>query len=184
MADDQPRADGIVEQGPDGSTRIRFTRRLPHPVDRVWEALTDPGELHRWWGDTELDLVEGGRFALRWRNTDEHGNAATLDGAITKLDPPRSLEITADWGMTGSPDPGSPTTLTWELEPDGDDTMLHFPNTVADPADPRTAAGWHLHLDALATVLDGGEVDIAHPDPLFEPIQRAYAERYPEPPTA
>ena len=71
----------------------RRPRAAPRPT---WEALTDPAELHRWWGDTELDLVEGGRFALRWRNTDEHGNAATLDGAITKLDPPRSLEITAD----------------------------------------------------------------------------------------
>jgi hypothetical protein len=86
--------------------------------------------------------------------------------------------------MTGSPDPGSPTTLTWELEPDGDHTVLHFTNTVAAPADPRAAAGWHLHLDALATVLDGDEVDIAHPEPLFEPIQRAYAERHPETPTA
>lgn len=56
--------------------------------------------------------------------------------------------------------------------------MLHFTNTVAAPADdPRTAAGWHLHLDALATVLDGGEVDIAHPEARFEPIRRAYADR-------
>ena len=51
---DRPVADGIVEQAPDGSTQIRFVRRLPHPVDRVWEALTDPAELHRWWGDTDL----------------------------------------------------------------------------------------------------------------------------------
>jgi uncharacterized protein YndB with AHSA1/START domain len=179
---DRPVADGIVERAPDGSTQIRFVRRLPHPVDRVWEALTDPAELHRWWGDTDLELAEGGRFALRWRNTDPDGNAATLDGAITKLDPPRSLEITADWGMTGSPGLGSPTTLTWELEPDGDHTLLHFTNTVAGPADPRTAAGWHLHLDALAVVLAGREVDIAHPDDLFAPLQHAYTEKYGAPP--
>jgi hypothetical protein len=54
--------------------------------------------------------------------------------------------------------------------------VLHFTNTVAAPADPRAAAGWHLHLDALAAVLAGGEVDIAHPEALFEPIQRAYAD--------
>jgi hypothetical protein len=35
-----------------------------------------------------------------------------------------------------------------------------------------------MHLDALATVLDGGEVDIAHPEPLFEPIHQAYLEKY------
>ena len=47
-----------------------------------------------------------------------------------------------------------------------------------------TAAGWHLHLDALATILSGGEVDIAHPEDLFAPIHQAYTDRYgpgPEP---
>jgi hypothetical protein len=68
---------------------------------------------------------------LRWRNTDEHGDVATLDGAIAKLDPPRFLEITA---------------------------------------------GWHLHLDALATVLSGGKVDLAHPEPLFDPIHQTYEQ--------
>ena len=66
MPDDRPAADGIVEKGPDGSTQVRFVRRLPHPVERVWEALTDPAELRKWWGDADLDLVDGGRFALRW----------------------------------------------------------------------------------------------------------------------
>ena len=132
---------------------------------------------------------------MRWFNTDEDGNVATLDGAITKLDPPRLLEITAAWGSTGSDDPGAPTTLTWELDPDGDHTLLRFTNTVTSPtsapddtadgpatADTRTAAGWHMHLDALATILAGGEVDLARPGPLYEPIHRAYTEKYGPPP--
>ena len=102
---DRPVADGIVEQALDGSTQIRFVRRLPHPVDRVWEGLTDPAQLRRWWGDADLELTEGGRFNLRWRNTDAAGNAATLEGTISKLDPPRFLEISATWGMTGTTDP-------------------------------------------------------------------------------
>jgi uncharacterized protein YndB with AHSA1/START domain len=176
---DRPVADGIVEQAPDGSTQIHFVRRLPHPVDRVWEALTDPAELHRWWGDADLELTEGGRFTLRWRNQDPEGNVATLEGAITKLDPPRFLEISAIWGMTGSTDPGAPTTLTWELEPTGGHTVLRFTNTLPTPTPgPTTAAGWHLHLDALATTLAGNEVDVAHPEPLFDPIHKAYEAKY------
>jgi uncharacterized protein YndB with AHSA1/START domain len=179
MTDHRPTADGIVEKRPDGSTQVRFVRRIPHPIERVWEALTDPAELRRWWGEADLDLVDGGRFALRWLNTDGDGNTATLDGAISKLDPPRLLEISAAWGSTGTPDPGAPTTLTWELDPEGDHTLLHFTNTVSEPVeDDTTAAGWHLHLDALATILSGGQVDIAHPDPIFEPIHEAYAEKY------
>jgi uncharacterized protein YndB with AHSA1/START domain len=175
---DRPIADGIVEQAPDGSTQIRFVRRLPHPIDRVWGALTDPAELRRWWGDTDLELTEGGRFTLRWRNQDPQGNVATLDGAITKLDPPRFLEISATWGAPGSPDPGVPTTLTWELEPAGDHTLLHFTNALPTPPEgSATAAGWHLHLDALAATLAGEDVDIAHPEPLFDPIHKAYEEK-------
>lgn len=179
MTDDRPIADGIVENGPDGSTQIRFVRRLGHPIERIWAALTDPDELRKWWGEVDLELTEGGVFALRWLNTDEDSNTATLDGAITKIDPPRFLEISAAWGSTGSDEPGTRTTLTWELEPDGDQTLLRFTNTVDAPTqDLRTAAGWHLHLDALATVLAGGEVDIAHPDDIFEPISQAYTEKY------
>jgi uncharacterized protein YndB with AHSA1/START domain len=185
MTAEPPTADGTVEQEPDGSTTIRFDRRLRHPIERVWQALTDPGELRRWWGDTKLELVEGGPFQLRWRNTDEHGDVATLDGTITGIDPPRLLEISADWGSTAPGQPGTRTHLTWRLEPDGDHTLLHFTNKVEAPdQDVPTAAGWHLHLDALATILAGDDVDIAHPEALFAPIHQAYTEKYgpdPEP---
>ena len=102
---ERPTADGTVEKEPDGSTTIRFDRRLRHPIERVWQALTDPDELRSWWGDTKLELVKGGPFQLRWRNTDEHGDVATLDGTITSIDPPRLLEISADWGSTAPTSP-------------------------------------------------------------------------------
>ena len=92
----------------------------------------------RWWGDADLDLTDGGRFTLRWLNTDDHGNAATLDGTISKLDPPRLLEITATWGSTATDAPATQTTITWELDPDGDHTLLHFTNTI--PGSPAHAA--------------------------------------------
>jgi uncharacterized protein YndB with AHSA1/START domain len=189
MPDNHPIADGTVDKGPDGSTRIRFVRRLPHPVERVWEALTDPAEIRKWWGDADLDLTDGGRFTLRWLNTDDQGNAALLDGTISKLDPPRFLEISGTWGSTAANAPATQTTVTWELDPDGDHTLLQFTNTIPGPpdhpgttdlttTDTITAAGWHLHLDALATALSGDRVAIAHPEPLFEPIHKAYTEHY------
>ena len=86
-------------------------------------------------------------------------------------------------GLDRPRQPGTRAHLTWELEPDGDHTLLHFTNKLDAPTqDVRTAAGWHLHLDALATVLAGGEVDIAHPDDLFAPLQQAYSEKYGAPP--
>lgn len=61
-------ADGTLETL-DGRSRIRFERRLSHPVERVWAALTEPGEMRKWWATAdELELREGGRFTIRWLN--------------------------------------------------------------------------------------------------------------------
>jgi hypothetical protein len=35
----RPDADGVLEEGDAGQSVLRFTRRLAHPVDRVWAAL-------------------------------------------------------------------------------------------------------------------------------------------------
>ena len=38
---------------------LRFVRRLEHPVERVWEAITDPGELERWFpGGAPMEVTE------------------------------------------------------------------------------------------------------------------------------
>lgn len=32
----------------DGSPALRFERRYRHPIERVWRAVTEPGEMGRW----------------------------------------------------------------------------------------------------------------------------------------
>lgn len=171
-------ADGIVETTPDGP-RLRFERRLAHPVATVWAALTEPARLRDWWGDAELTLSPGAPFRLTWRNADEAGQAAELVGTVARVEAPRLLVLTALWGFSGSDEPGMPTTLVWELDADGDGTLLRFTNDIEMPeACLFTIAGWHLHLDALAALLDGGTVDIVHPEPAWTPIHEAYVARY------
>ena len=41
-------ADGLVETRADGSAVISFERRLAHPPERVWSAITDPAQVIRW----------------------------------------------------------------------------------------------------------------------------------------
>ena len=139
-------ADGILEHR-DGKDVIRFQRRIPHPIERVWAAITSPEELLGWWGDAEVDLRDGGRFVLRWLNTDDDGNRAEMHATITALDPPRLLETEGD--IHG--------VLRWELDPDGEGTVLTFSSTLDLPDEFRfqTIAGWHFHLDALGEALDG-----------------------------
>lgn len=136
----------------DGKDVLRFERRLGHPVERVWSALTDPGQLSAWWGDADLELVEGGRFVVRWRNTDDEGNRAVMTATITRLEPPTLLETSGD--LHG--------VLRWELRPDGEGTLLTFTSMLELPAEFRTRvlAGWHWHLDALARALEGERADL------------------------
>jgi uncharacterized protein YndB with AHSA1/START domain len=65
---------------------VRFDRRYPHPVERVWRAVTEPAELEHWFPcSVELDLREGGPMTFTFR---EH-EMDPMPGRVTELDPPR-----------------------------------------------------------------------------------------------
>ena len=142
--------DGTLERR-GGRQLIRFERQLRHPVERVWRALTEPDEIAAWLALAELEPTEGGRVVLTWQNTDPEGNTAVAHGTVSALDPPRLLELDTD--IHGR--------LRWELEPAGDGTRLTFTADVQLPDDYEleVLAGWHIHLDHLEHVLDGGTID-------------------------
>lgn len=144
-------ADGVQERA-GGLHVVRFQRHLVHPIERVWAALTDPAEMIGWLGDAEVELVAGGRYTVRWLNTDEHGNRAVYHGTIARLEPPRLLEISGD--IHG--------VLRWALRPSAGGTHLTFSSTLELPEEYRTKvlAGWHYHLDSLADALDGQPADL------------------------
>jgi uncharacterized protein YndB with AHSA1/START domain len=126
---------------------LRFERRLQHPVERVWAAITDPDEIEAWWGRATVDLCPGGAMRIEWLNGD-----VTMPATITELDPPHVLEI------EGEPH----GRLRFELESDGDGTVLRFiaRSPVPDDFLSKVQAGWHFHLDVLEDFLnDGTRVD-------------------------
>src|SRR5919108_4771160 len=92
----RPMTDGTIETRPDGTYVLRYERRLRHPIERVWAAITEPDRIEAWLARAELDLTEGGRVHLEWLNTDEDGNRAVADGRVTRLDPPRVIEYDID----------------------------------------------------------------------------------------
>lgn len=141
-------ADGTLETS-GGRDVLRYERRLSHPVERVWRAITQPEEIVQWLGEAELEPVEGGTVVLRWLNTPEQTVAR---GTVTAFDPPRALELDTD--VHG--------VLRWELEADGDACRLTF--TASYPErDEETRlsllAGWHTHLDHLTDALEGRAQD-------------------------
>jgi hypothetical protein len=59
---------GTIETLDDGRYVLRYDRRLRHPVDKVWAALTDPARVEEWLARAEVELAEGGRVRLEWLN--------------------------------------------------------------------------------------------------------------------
>ncbi len=153
--------DGVLETK-DGKKVLRFERRLAHPVERVWAALTEPEELIGWLAAAEVDLG-GGQVVLRWQNE----GGPTMQAKITALAPPTLIEYEGD----------PHGRLRWELRPDGDATVLTFTATGFYPDDQVSLvlAGWHWHLDALAESLQGTRADFANlPDDRWEAVHRRY----------
>jgi uncharacterized protein YndB with AHSA1/START domain len=129
----------------DGQEAVRFERRLSHPPERVWTAITDPGDLRAWFpADIEGDLATAGAtlsFPFR------EGEAETESGEVLESDPPRMLAYT--WGGQ---------TLRFELEPAGDGTRLVFTHALPLEERAKTAAGWQIKFDELAALLAGESI--------------------------
>jgi uncharacterized protein YndB with AHSA1/START domain len=136
--------DGRLEQR-EGRWQLRFTRRLPHPPEKVWRALTEPEELAAWFPfDIEGERAPGAplRFVTRG------GEGPPLEGEMLACEAPSVLELR--WG--------GDETLRFELRPDGDGTVLTLVNAFDELGKAaRDGAGWHACLDLLEHRLDGRE---------------------------
>jgi uncharacterized protein YndB with AHSA1/START domain len=130
----------------DDKWTLVFVRDFAHPPEKVWAALTEPGQLSQWAPfTTDRDLGTQGAATLTMIDGD-----ATEDMAaqVMRAEPPRLLEYT--WGDD---------LLRWELEPAGPGTRLTLRHTVQGREWlPKVAAGWHLCLDVAQHLLDGDPV--------------------------
>jgi uncharacterized protein YndB with AHSA1/START domain len=164
---------------------LRFERELPHPVDKVWAALTEPAKFRDWLAQSgEIELRVGGRVYLS-----EDGQKTWIESTVTAIDPPKLIEYRFD-----SPDWEDGGLLRWTLEPSDAGTRLvlthripqmskeeqreiarrlDLPEGWEQPA--STLAGWHTFLDRLTAALDGKPVE-PYMD-AWKPLNEHYALR-------
>jgi uncharacterized protein YndB with AHSA1/START domain len=84
-----------------------IVREFDAPRERVFEALTDPASISRWWGldssETivdEMDVRAGGRW--RYVERMEDGTETAFRGVYREVTPPERLVWTFEWeGMPG-----------------------------------------------------------------------------------
>jgi len=129
---------------------VRFERRLPGPIERVWQYLTDPEKLPEWFGQGTIELREGGRVHLM----DGH-----IRGVVTQCRPPHLLIYT--WnvfapGQQLSDYPESYLRLELEAQEDGQVLLrlTHMP--ILERFERQNAMGWHTFLDLVENGVRGG----------------------------
>ena len=165
---DQPMGVPVYD---DGRLAVRYQRRLAHPPEKVWRALTESEHLQHW---MPCDIVgerrAGAAIELAfWPTAVERYEIEdpVLHGEIRVWDPPNVFEWSWDTDL-----------LRWELEPDGEHTVLTF-TTWFGETDPGVlsgaGAGYHLCLDQLIDLLDTGSVA-----DLDDAVVAAWVERYSE----
>jgi uncharacterized protein YndB with AHSA1/START domain len=132
-----------------GNGVLRIERRLAHPPEKVWRAVTEPEHLRHWFPfEVQVDLSPGGKIAFS-----QHGDSTgpATSGRVLAADPPRVFAFS--WEADE---------LRFDLRPDGAGTLLVFTHTFADRAGAASfTAGWMTCLDALELVLDDKPVDRA-----------------------
>lgn len=84
---------------------IRVERVFDAPLDRVWAAHSDPGQLARWWGRGNRLDVEKFEFERggHWRFV-EHSDGEThgFEGRFREITPKERIVQTFEWdGMPG-----------------------------------------------------------------------------------
>lgn len=139
---------GVVTRAGASGT-IRFDRLLPHPIGRVWAAITTSEGLADWWlpfpADIKIDLAVGGVLTF---SASEFGGEP-LRCTVLELDPPHRLVHTHF-------DPA--ITLCWELAEEGAGCRLrltqHMPD-IGAALEQGQAVGLHHSLDRLGPALDG-----------------------------
>lgn len=130
---------------------ITFSRRLAHPPEDVWSAITDPEELKGWYMtraaitagmDGSIDFVTG-------------PSQFHVTGRILSWDPPHLFEH--EWRVAPRPElpSGEESIVRWELARDGHETLMTFTFRKLTRATAMNfASGMHAFLDRLEAQLD------------------------------
>jgi uncharacterized protein YndB with AHSA1/START domain len=132
---------GDLEQAGD-RWRLRFTRELAYPPERVWRAVTEPDHLDAWFPQRILgEWTAGAPLKFESRS----GEFPSFDGEVLACEPPSLLEFR--WGSD---------VIRFEIVPNPQGCTFVLTDTFAELGKAaRDAAGWHVCLDFLEQHLQG-----------------------------
>jgi uncharacterized protein YndB with AHSA1/START domain len=160
---------------------IEYVRVYPHPIERVWRAVSRPEGISAWFWTADFEPQLGAAYRFG-------GADSGMDGVITAFEPPGLIRF-------GGPSCHGPEGyIQIALEAVAEGTRLTFlqhsqpgfwkSDWPIDPPEleegpglpwrPGTLSGWHGALDCLGELLDGGTP--AHRSSQEGPLFEVYRE--------
>lgn len=127
---------------------IRIERVYPQAPAKVWQALTEPELMARWWAPGDVRAEVGHRFEM------DMGQWGKQPCQVIAVEPLARLSFRFALSSLN-------TTITWELAAEGDGarlTLIHEGFDIASPLGERAyegmRSGWPGVLERLASNLD------------------------------
>jgi uncharacterized protein YndB with AHSA1/START domain len=138
---------------------LQMRRVLPAPPVRVFEALTRPDDLARWWGprlfttpEIELDLRVGGHYRFTMQPPD--GDPFHLAGEFLEITPPSWLAYSFRWEEPTPDDRETVVTLTLEVAGEATELSLRQGDFATEERLALHRGGWSDSLDKLSVLLE------------------------------
>ncbi len=130
---------------------IRKQQQFPHPIAKVWEAISSAEKISDWFIQAEFKAEVGFRYTFTHQNT-------KITGEVLVAAPVTDLVYT--WTVSGT---DTVTTVRWKLEatPDGTLLTLEHSGISSYPAETAVAmftnyeSGWNSCMVNLGRYLSG-----------------------------
>lgn len=134
---------GKISEENDGF-KVVFDRILNHPIERVWDAITNPEQLKYWFTDIEFEPIPGSKITFKFR---DKGHTESF-GEVVSMDPPNRFV----WTWEGE-------LAVWELvSKDEFSTELTFSySKISGDYAVNVSTGFHDLLDLLMLRLAGSD---------------------------
>lgn len=128
---------------------VLFEELLPHPMEAVWAALTNPDSISDWlMATSDFRPVAGCRFRMK---TQRLSTTGWVEAEVIEIDPPQRMV----WSWSAN-DGNPPSTVTFQLVLDQGGTRLSLRH--AGEIDPKIGhmlgEGWPGRITALAQTLN------------------------------
>lgn len=136
--------------------RIERELRLRAPVERVWQVITEPEYVARWFGGkAEIDLRPGGEAVFGWPE-EGHGDARAL---VQRVEAPHVFAFRWMRQHDVAFDPaGTWTLVEFTLTADGDGTRLRLVESgfTDETHHKENSGGWDAELADLVELVEPG----------------------------